>query len=358
MCSCRVPRLLMAVLCGAGISSAAPIYSVYPILTPPGVDVDAFGLNDAGQVTGWVRTGGVYQPFIGTTVGYTVIPLPPGWVGAAPIGINDSGQVAGWGWTPTGSSIPFIGTASGLTPVSLPPGWSSGRAHGINDSGRVAGYGQTPTSFPLPFTGTASGLTPIPLPPGWSWAEAYGINDSGQVAGYGGPLMGPLTPFIGTASGITPIPFPPGWSSAYAYGINDSGQVAGWGWTGGHYQAFIGTTSGSTGIPLIPGWAGMSVWWAPLHLNNAGQMVGEGTGGGWIWDPVNGARPLDALAPAGWHMSNAISINDRGQILAYGWTSSWTGHVLLDPIPEPATGLLLAGGLMLLAALARRKRHG
>ncbi len=230
----------------------------------------------------------------------------------------------------------------------------------INDSGQVSGGGGTGSTNQA-FVGTTSGSTAIPLPPGWSGAAAQGINASGQVAGLG-QAGGPPQPWIGTAAGMTPIALPPGWEWAGVAGINDSGEVVGNGgpsiMAGPHY-AFFGTASAITPIPLIPGWTEMSIWWAdqaPHPLNNAGQVVGW-RGGGWIWDPVNGSRVLSDLVPPEWEIVDGRGINDKGQIVAlvHNGQTGYSGFGLLDPIPEPATGVLLAGGLTLLAALARRR---
>jgi len=244
-----------------------------------------------------------------------------------------------------------------------PAGWSQtypalSVVYDLNNLGQVAGYGWNGRATQA-FIGPASGSTPVPLPAGWSVAYGWGINDSGQVAGYG--WNGRATQaFIGPASGSTPVPLPTGWSAACGQGINNSGQVAGDTFHGSPELAFIGTTSGITPIPTIPGRSSIRV---PLFpLNNAGQVIGVGygffTGGGWIWDPVNGVRDLNDLAPAEWSVGEPMSINDRGQILAWGsnWQTLYSGPVLLDPtVPEPTTSLLLGGGLILLWAFARRK---
>jgi uncharacterized membrane protein len=243
------------------------------------------------------------------------------------------------------------------------------QAFGINNSGQVAGYVNTDSTTQA-FIGTISGPTLISLPSGWSWSQARGINDSGQVAGWGGPDIFSMQAFIGTTSGSTPIPRPAGWSEVVwtkGYGINNSGQVAGL--TFEHYPpelAFIGTTAGSTAIPFIPGAEGQNVGFFPL--NNAGQVVGEsspadawppaGWTGEWVWDALHGTRILNDLVPEEWRVGGPQSINDNGQILAVGANSSthFVGYVLLDPIPEPTTGVLLAGGLAVLAVLVRRRR--
>jgi hypothetical protein len=212
-----------------------------------------------------------------------------------------------------------------------------------------------------PFVGTIAGITPIPLPLGWSGASAQAINAADQVAGLG-QVGGPPQPWIGTASGMTQIPLPAGWLWAGVSGINDFGQVAGSGGpsisAGPPHQAFFGTESGITPIPYLPGSTEMWLWWEHHPLNNAGQVVGWSDLGGWIWDPVNGTRALSDLVPPEWQVVDGRSINNRGQIVA--WThaqqTGFGGLAILDPVPEPATGILLAGGLFLLTALARRKR--
>jgi len=186
--------------------------------------------------------------------------------------------------------------------------------------GQVAGYAQTAGGWDTSraFIGTTSGPTLISLPSGWSWSQARGINDSGQVAGSGGP-------------------------DAFSQ------------------QAFIGTTAASTAIPLLPGAYSARAGYFPL--NDAGQVVGMsyrimGPAGVWIWDPEHGTRELNDLVPQEWHVFDPESINDKGQILASGVNSitHYVGPVLLDPVPEPATGVLLAGGLAVLAVLVRRRR--
>jgi len=362
--SSRVAGLLIGAVCALGILNAGPIYSVYPIQdTPAGWSKTwpaishVFDLNNLGQVAGYGWNGSIPQAFIGTTSGSTAIPLPPGWSEAYGFGINDSGQVAGYGLNGSTKQA-FIGTTSGSTAIPLPTGWESARAWGINNSGQVAGDGWNGSAGQA-FIGTTSGSTPIPLPPGWESASGQSINNSGQVAGFGWD-GDTVQAFIGTTSGSTAIPLPAGWSAAYGWGINDSGQVAGDRGPGGEL-AFIGSTSGSTPIPTNPDWYSVRV---PLNLlNNAGQVIGVGygflTGGGWVWDSVNGVRELNDLVPAEWSVGDPMSINDRGQILAYGSNSQtlYSGPVLLDPIPEPTTGVLLGGGLILLAALARRRGH-
>lgn len=204
----------------------------------------------------------------------------------------------------------------------------------------------------------------IPLPAGWSYASGYGINNSGQVTGYLANIVGgqgPTMPFIGAISGSTVLPLPSGWSSATGYAINDSGQVAGSGTnTASNGQAFIGTISSSAAIPFPPG--ASSAGASSQSINNSGSVVGSSNVGGWIWDPTNGTRLLNALVPSGWNITNGVSISNNGLILAQGSLNGGTSqYVELLPAmppatPVPAAWVLVAIGLGMLPVIRRFTR--
>jgi hypothetical protein len=229
----------------------------------------------------------------------------------------------------------------------LAPGWSNSWAYGVNDSGLVTGgvYNIAPTVQVNAFIGTAAGVTLLPLPAGWSGSSGVGINDSGQVTG--SVYMGVANTlnqqaFIGTVTGSALIPLPAGWSNSYGFAVNASGQVAGDGRVGpypANYQAFVGTAAGVTVIPLLTGATYNSVGYA--SINNLGFVVGASDAGGWIWDAVDGTVLLNNLLPVGWNVSNAVSINNNGVILA---NASFDGgpaqYVELSPIATPEPGTL------------------
>ena len=191
------------------------------------------------------------------------------------------------------------------------------------------------------FIGTPAGSTLIPLPagnPAWFAAFGNGINNLGQVVGEGTNGVVEQA-FIGTTAGSVAIPLPVGqWLRAQGYALNDSGQVVGvvFNTTGvGQEQAFIGTAVGSTTIPLPVGWSSSLAY----GINNSGEVVGSGSGGGFVWDATNGSRDLNRLAPAGWTITDAIAINNKGQIAGYGENSGtgYQGPVILTPTACPPT---------------------
>lgn len=179
------------------------------------------GMNDAGQLVGWGRLGGVLccaiQGFIGTAGGVSALPQ-----GVIPVGVNNAGQV--------GSacisgmllySQPCIVTNSSVTILPLPTGFIGATIPTgccvIDNAGQVAGIGYNSTGQIQAFIATSGGSAAIPMPTGWPLSQ----DSLGGLTGFGG--------------------------------INSSGKVVGTGNNGATLQAFIGSGAGSTAIPLPAG---------------------------------------------------------------------------------------------------------
>ena len=70
---------------------------------------------------------------------------------------------------------------------------------------------------------------------------------------------------------------------------------------------------------------------------------------GFWWSADQGMVDLNDLVldAAGWQMQRARSINDQGQVLANALNASGQVRaVLLSPVPEPSTALMLLAGLL------------
>jgi probable HAF family extracellular repeat protein len=72
-------------------------------------------------------------------------------------------------------------------------------------------------------------------------------------------------------------------------------------------------------------------------INNSGQVVGAGSGGGsasWIWDQHNGIRSLGAF-PGGDGNTRATAINDAGVVVGFAEIQGffWTATAGMEPIP-------------------------
>ena len=268
-------------------------------------------------------------------------------------GINDAGQVVGRSYTPGGYEHAFLFTpGSGMTDLGTFGGGTS-EAYSINNLGQVVGYADTATvGYDHAFLYTpGSGLTDLgTLGGAKSWASC--INNAGQIVGGAQKASGDRRAFLykpgsgmmdlGTLGG------PEGWAN----GINDAGQVVGS--TGSH--AFLYTPgSGMTDLGTLGGASSRA-----YGINDLGQVVGSAyTGSKYLPCLYSGGAVKDLnslIDPAsGWTLSEAMSINDGGQIAGYGLNPSgqWEAF-LLTPIPEPATLALLAAGAA--APAARRRR--
>jgi probable HAF family extracellular repeat protein len=98
----------------------------------------------------------------------------------------------------------------------------------------------------------------------------------------------------------------------------------------------------------------------PDEINNRGQVVGAAYS-----YTLNEYRPMlwengqtydlnDLIDPASkWSLLRAYHINNLGQILAFGIYGGQDYSVLLTPIPEPATAVIL---LCIAGASLRRRR--
>lgn len=75
-----------------------------------------------------------------------------------------------------------------------------------------------------------------------------------------------------------------------------------------------------------------------------------------LWDGVAPINLNDQLVNAdGWILSQAISINDKGQITGLGWQNGVQTAYLLTPVPEASSLLMLGLGLPLVWSVRKRR---
>jgi len=212
-----------------------------------------------------------------------------------------------------------------------------GTCMAINDAGDVVGCGRG--DHPFLWRGSLSYLGELT---GGHTGVARGINESGQIVGYSGASDGASHAVLWQNGTVTDIGSP-----GEAYAINESGQVVGW----GGQTAFL--------------WPNGSLGSLPSHtrslayaINDTAVVVGEAydnNEGFWHAFISEGGvmQDLNDLVDRtsyGGTVRSATGINNIGQIVGLGANGE---GLLLTPIPEPATLLLLAlGGL----ALVRRRR--
>jgi probable HAF family extracellular repeat protein len=375
---------LVFVLLSASESRASALYSVTDLGSTSAVTIT--GLNDAGQVVGTVYpafgTGKSYAFVYDGTPAGTVTPLGgsldptnyPAVRDSFPQAINNSGQILATDQTGSvtgtpGSSFVYSNGQTTILPVSASAFNDQGqvvgqvlymipcagsRASALNDQGQVVGaylYDlATKTIQYMTATGTAA--TQI----------AQAVNNSGQATGSltnGHPFLysNGKTIDLGTLGG----------TSGYGSAINSQGDVVGTAQTASSQShAFLYSNGAMKDLGVLPG----DLSSAAVSINNLGQVVGTSSSGDFLYRTAflyrNGVmKNLNDLigANSGWKITDALKINNRGQILALGQNSQGVDFLLLTPdgiptpgnavyptiVPEPSTWMLfgvLVGGLV------------
>jgi probable HAF family extracellular repeat protein len=277
---------------GAGLAKGQPSY-VYTTLDVPGsLDTFANGINDAGQVVGWwADRNGRDHGFLYSEGRYTTLDAPGATFASAAYGINDFGQIIGAYQNQPASSRGFLLNGTTYTDI-VPPGASS-----------------------------SSNIAPA------------GINNAGQIVGYYyNTYPGAEHGFLLSDGSYTQLDHP-GSIFTYLGAINNSGQIL-----GGSSLGFFLLSGGTyTALDLLN-------FGLPAGLNDAGQIVGtyEYEGAGFVLsDGV-----YTTLRVPGAEDTEAVSINNDGQVVGFYQDASGYHGFLATPVPEPSTLLLLAIGTL------------
>jgi probable HAF family extracellular repeat protein len=239
--------------------------------------------------------------------------------------INNAGQVVGHADV-SGSAAAMLWSASGGTHALgyLPSGISISSARSINNAGQVVGVSYGGNSAPNAFLWSAEGgIKDLGGPPGTS---ANGINDAGQVVGSSLSSNGYYQAFIwSTTDGMHQLGGPSDYvEHSYAQAINNAGQAVGF---IGNYAARAFIWSEPDGIRILEslqpeyGWGGDTL---ALDINDAGQVIGYSGFNAFLWTATSGMQDLGDLAGVITTKDQARSINAHGQVV--GWSDNSAGY--------------------------------
>ena len=223
--------------------------------------------------------------------------------------------------------------------VDLAPSAMTGAARAVNQSGAVAGWVfDAGTKAVIWTNGNRLEV------PGTFYAQAFALNNAGVVTGtyYGGP-DNTLRAFT-WSSGATPVILPSlGGFTSEGNGINEQGDVVGDSMRvmSGDEQAVWWTPSGQlVELGTLGGPASSA-----RDINNHGQIVGYALDASldpraFLSEAGGPIVDLNALLPpeSGWVLLSANAINDAGQIVGEGTLNGEPRAFLLTPpVPSDTT---------------------
>ena len=333
---------------------------------------------------------------------------------SAATGLNDLGQAVGVSLTPGGAQHAFVWSAQGgmVDLGDLPGGDNYSSAAAINNAGTVTGSSSvayaTQGFHAFRWTAGASLVDLGAKPSNAYYSQGLGINSAGTIVGYTG-LSTSTTAYTVAEGGAKTLMFKPSGRSTQANAINDNTLIAGFTlktngstratlWNGGTRTELSDLDGGadySTAVALnnaglVVGSSsaadgGHAVYWTPAGqivdlgdlpggpvaatayaVNEAGDIVGVGSIAGgehrallWRGGQMVDLSSLPEVQTQGWVLSQALAINEHGQIAGWGYHGGLQRGFVLSPVtapvPEPGTWALLAAGLGVVATRARRR---
>ena len=252
----------------------------------------------------WTKKGGMKD------LGF----LPGGDYSVA-MAINDAGQVVGTSNSTDGMHGFLWTSANGLTELGSLRATDDSSAFAINQSGQIAGASGSHAA--LWMGNSIKDLGAL----GGAWSEAHGLNNSGQVVGVADTPTGSHAFLWTDGSGMKDLGVLPGDSSSRGNHINDHGDVVGASEGMEGVRASLWTNSGGMRALTSLSSGGYS---EAFGINNLGQVVGQ-SGGSlgtraalWSGGSVVDLNDLVPDLPVGTILTGAFSINDKGQIVAFG----------------------------------------
>ena len=348
---------LFAALClgAAGGSLAGGDYSIVDLGDFGGNYSQARAINLAGQVVGegLLPVAGTVQHAFSWQSGLLSDLGTLGGQNSRAVAINNAGTVGGWAQDASGATQAALWNGASVT--ALPTlGGNSGAAWGLNDAGAAVGQSSLSSGVYHAVLWNGAGVHDLGTL-GGSYSVAYDINNHGIVVGEADNSAGGERACLWGASGAVDLGSLSGglWNAAAK--INDSGAVILWGTPAGASASHAAFWNGISGSPVVDlGTFGGSVSWA-YGLNDQGSVVGwaqepDGTYHAFVW---NGTVKTD-LGTLGGFYSSAYGINDQGVVVGFAQDASGVTHAVeWLPVPEPASAVLLVGGVVGLWMLRR-----
>jgi probable HAF family extracellular repeat protein len=338
--------LVPLVLCASAAQSLAQTYNVIDLgtLSRNGVS-KAYALNNAGEATGTSSnpTAAIAVLFSGGKT--TNINTLAADVSVA-TAMNGTAEVAGYNiYSDLNSEFQAFlysnGSMTNINKASLFPAGTA--AWGINNTGQVVGTGYLSSSNFHAFLYSGGKMTDLG-PKGAYQASAVAINNSGQIVGSYYLTSGKSGEFLYSKGKMSTLPVPAGSSAVSAFAINDNGEIAGaiYPTSGAPAHAASFNKGVWTDLGAISGALASTA----KAVNISGQVVGTAVFRQIQYHPpkpgkhvpfistTKGLMDLNTMISpgTGFTLTDAVAINDSGQILCDANNAGGSEHaVLLSP---------------------------
>lgn len=169
-------------------------------------------------------------------------------------GINDAGQITGVSFNSNDTSSQAFLWSTGVMSNLGTLGGLSSQAYAISNDRHVIGYantaGEAPHAVLFTFSSPSGPISITDLGTlGSSYSYAYAVNGKGQVVGANGRAFLWRNGVMSDLNSLAPADS--GWLLEAASAINDKGQIAGWGKLNGMTHAFLLSRVSSTTVTTV-----------------------------------------------------------------------------------------------------------
>ncbi len=327
----------------------------------------ASAINDAGQSIGFSQTVRGADAVLWAPSGIGTVLQDVGGLGSSGVdAINDAGQSVGGSVT---SCVPrhfgdcsvdaVLWSRSGkATVLQDVGGQGDSEAFAINNAGLSVGNSTTASGVDAVLwspTGKATVLQDV----GGRGSEVNAINDAGQSVGSSssGRFPGAEAVLWSRSGKAAVLQDAGGQDNSSAVAINDGGQSVGDSINAsGGFDAVLWSRSGKATLLRNVGSDSNSI---PNAINDAGWGVGYSFTSptfreAALWSPTGKATDLGAVLGPSWSDTEAVGINNSGDIIGSGEYHGGTFAFLLTPdsatgipaasAPEPSTWAMLLAG--------------
>jgi probable HAF family extracellular repeat protein len=283
----------------------------------------------------------------------TLTPPDSSTQGVSAYGINDKGDIVGSYLSNSGFPTlnGFVLSNGVYTTIDNGP-FLATSLRGINNDGSLVGYGTVPIPGLVPTFGfmVIGGTTTSVFVPGANETMAYGINSLGQIVGTYEDSKHQVHGFLLNGSTYTRIDDPSVevGGRTNVFGINDKGDIVGSYDSGNGGRGFLLSGGNYTTISFPD-----SIDTTVTGINQSGQIVGDyeqpgGMESGFLYS--NGT--YTALDVPGAFLTDLSGINAQGEIVGTYIDAQGQHAFTATAVPEPASFILLAGGLGIVFAAA------